>query len=286
MTQARSNTPTSMGNESPKQIDPLFNDAFVRVFGREESKPLTRNFVNAILREIGVDEVGDIDEIHAEYTDIGEIIGCKTSRFDVLIAADGKRKLVDLEAQRQPSDIGNRALLYGARIMSTYTDMGTSYADLPHVIVITLLDTKSEFEDGEIISTATLKWQVGGEFVEATDRLRFILVDLVKARKRYNRPEAIDRGDEMAAWLYALTNGYRRREELNRVMEAFPSLEEFAKQYDRAVSDPALIRAYQAAADYWREEESRERWLAEQERKAVERGLQQGIEQNGASNGA
>ena len=50
MTQARSNTPKTTGTESLQRIDPLSNAAFVRIFGREESKPLTRSFINVILR--------------------------------------------------------------------------------------------------------------------------------------------------------------------------------------------------------------------------------------------
>ena len=241
MTQARSNTPKTTGSESLQRIDPLSNAAFVRIFGREESKPLTRSFINVILREIDIDEIGDIDEMRVEHADLGEIIGCKTSRFNVLIIADNADNLAERGARRQPGNIANRALFYGARAINTYVNGGTAHSDIPDVIVITLVDTQSEFDEDKIVLTATTHWHHGGEVIEASDKLRLVVVDLAKARSRHDRPESIDPDNEMTAWLFALTNGYRSNEELNRAVEAFPRLEEFVKQYDQTVLDSALI---------------------------------------------
>ena len=243
----------------PKRIDPLFNDAFIRVFGREDSKNLTKSFINAIFREIGIEELDHIDAIHSEYTDAGEIVGCKSTRFDVLILTDNR--VINLESERHPGDIVNRALLYASRLMSTHTDKGVTYDSLPHVIVIALLDTKSLFTDpNQIVYKSSMCWNLDGSFTEASDRLYFIAVDMKHARKRYNISNETSL-DELAAWLYALTIGYKEPGRLDAIMEKFPSIEEFANKYDRAITDPELLRAYERAADAWREEESLERFI-------------------------
>ena len=279
MEQAKQTMPKIYPMAEGEAIDPLFNDAFVHVFGREESKVVTRGLVNSILREVGIEELGEINEIHSEHTDIGEAVGCKGSRFDVLVVADERRYIVDIEAERHSGDIANRALLYGCRIMSTYTQKGMGYDDLPHVIVMVLLDAQRKLEGDGIVTTASFKWQLGASSVEATDRLQIVLVDLAMARKRYNRAVEVPAGDEMAAWLYALTRGYKEKKGLVSIMEKFPSIEEFAARYNRAVSDPAIIAAYEAEADNWRERESRERWLEGERKKAQEEGHKEGLEQ-------
>lgn len=67
------------------------------------------------------------------------------------------------------------------------------------------------------------------------------------ARKRQNISNEISL-DELAVWLYALTTGYKEPERLDAIMEKFLSIEEFAKKYDRAITDPALLHTNKRAA--------------------------------------
>ena len=50
--------------------------------------------------------------------------------------------------------------------------------------------------------------------------------------------------DESLAWLYLLAAGYEHPEEVNLIMDNFPTMEEFAARYGIALGDPILKRAY------------------------------------------
>lgn len=133
----------SKKQENAMQIEPLFHSAFPRIFGREESKRMTRSLVNAVLGRIGLEPIGDIERIDAEHSVLGGSVGCKTPRMDVrVVAAD---RLVDLEAQNYPEDVGNRSMFYASELLVESTSEGADYKALPQVVVITLLDTAPLF---------------------------------------------------------------------------------------------------------------------------------------------
>ena len=50
------------------RMEPLFSELFVRIFGMEDSKNMTRSLVNAILVGAGLEPIGEIKEISAERT--------------------------------------------------------------------------------------------------------------------------------------------------------------------------------------------------------------------------
>lgn len=50
------NAESTKQGPTPK-IEPLFNDAFIRIFGKEESRKLTCGLINAIFRNVGLEEI-------------------------------------------------------------------------------------------------------------------------------------------------------------------------------------------------------------------------------------
>lgn len=187
MAKASESMRKSTTNGHAPRIEPLFNSAFARIFGREESKPLTRGLVNAVLKRIGVEPIGIIDWIDAEHTAVGGSVSCKTPRMDIRIIAPGR--VVDVEAQGYPEDLENRSLFYGAQLLCENMFEGTPYSELPQAIVITLLDAPSLFPEAEgFVHACQMRWRVdGGDDADATDRMLFAVVELEKVRKRYNR---------------------------------------------------------------------------------------------------
>ena len=271
-------------SEAKELIEPLFNDMFVRLFGSERSKDMTRGMVNSFLRRAGIEEIGEIERIDAEFTDIGGSIDCKSARYDVRITAADR--LVDLEAQRFADDIENRSMFYAARMLSSHSMKGKGYKDLPQAVVITLLDTRPYFsKTSEIVSTCRMQWNLDSGVVEGTDRVLFVLVDIAKAKARYTSVEdALESED--AAWIYLLASGFRNREEVDMLAEKFPTIEEFAQMYGIALDDPDIVRAYDLYDECWREERSRQDALMRIEHEAAEkaaaagreRGMREGLE--------
>lgn len=274
MTNARPNTT----NAQTSRIEPLFNSAFARIFGREESKPLTRGLVNAVLAHVGLDPIGEIERIDAEHTATEGSVGCKTPRMDVRIVAAGR--IFDIEAQGYPEDVDNRSLLYAAQLLCENFAQGASYKDIPHVAVITLLDAPPIFPDSpEFVHTCGMIWDEESLAARGTDRVMFIVVELEKVRRRYNRLDEEILSDELLAWAYLLTRGYNDDAEVSKIMNEVPSIEYFAELYGRAVDDPKVKRAFEDALSAEREYQSRQDYYARIEREAIERGEQIGIAQ-------
>ena len=96
-------------------------------------------------------------------------------------------------------------------------------------------------------------------------------------RARYNRgglEEVLS--DESLAWLYVLAAGYEDPEEVDRIMESFPTIEEFAERYGIAIGDPDLKRAYDKYYESILEYNSA---MYTAEKKGFERGYDDGVEQ-------
>ena len=278
MKQASVSIPKNVSTSSPK-IEPLFNPAFARIFGREESKPATRSLVNAVLQRVGLEPLDEIERIDAEHTATEGTVECKTPRMDVRIVAAGR--VLDLEAQCYPEDVVNRSFLYGAQLLCENTPRGTGYKDLPQVVVITLLDAPPLFPHViEYVHASRMHWDGGGDAeVGDSDRLLFVVVELSKVRKRYNRLTEEVLSDELLTWAYLLTKGYGDETEVERIMEEVPDISYFAELYGLAIDDPKVKRAFEDAVSAEREYQSRQDYFARLEREATERGLSKGIEQ-------
>lgn len=278
MVQIDKSAPKGLTPAQTVKIEPLFNSAFARIFGREESKPLTRGLVNAVLRRIGLEPIREIERIDAEHTATEGSVNCKSPRMDVRIVAAGR--FIDVEAQGYPEDVGNRSMLYAAQLLCEGMPRGAGYKDLPQAIVITLLDAPALFpESEEFVHTCGMVWDPEGQALRGPDRVLFVVVELEKVRRRYNHLDDEVLSDELLSWAYLLTNGYRDDAEVQKMMDEVPDIEYFAELYGRAVDDPKVKRAFEDAVSAEREYQSRQDYYARLEREAIERGIQQGIEQ-------
>ena len=145
-----------------KRMDPLSNTMFIHMFGRNESVVATRKLINAFFRRVGLDELDKIEQIHAEHTDVGDIVGCKEVRYDVFVFAEGR--VVDLESERVGADHANRSLMYAAKMLATYTNAGAKYGDLPQAVVLTLMNApKCNLPRSEsLVTVADIRWDVDG----------------------------------------------------------------------------------------------------------------------------
>ena len=264
------------GERAPDEpIEPLFNEAFIRIFGMEKSKRLTRSLVNTILESAGIEPIGEIDEITAEHGSPEGGVECKTPRFDVHIVSE--RRLVDLEAQRFPTEVGNRSVYYAANALVAGTGKIKSYSDLPQAIVITLLDDPAPFPDSEeFVHVCRWFWDVDGQHVAATDRQLLVLVELSKIHERYNELREDVLRDKLLSWAYLITNGFRSESEVRAIMESYPDIEEFAELYGLAVNDPKVVQAYWDAKTAVLEYNNRQEYFEKLEREARERGEKEG----------
>ena len=271
------NTRLVSENQQRKQIriDPLFNDVFVRVFGSKDSVRITRSLLNCLMREIGREEIDEVISIEAEHTEFGETIDCHSARFDVMLTTHGK--IFDLEAQSYETDLYLRNIYYASKIVANSLKTGQKIREMPQVVIVTLLDTEPLFPEDDIVvrTNRELGWNAAeGIDPRGSDRVVFVLVELKKFERKYNRLNEEVLSDELLSWLYLLTNGYADQTEVDAIMEKFPTLEEFAKLYGFAIDSPDVTKAYELYAESERERLSS---LDYMERKAEARGEARGI---------
>ena len=266
--------------ENSNRIDPLFNEAFIRIFGSQASRGVTRGLLNSIFKRVGIDLVDAIDEISAEHTSAEGSVNCKSARFDVrLLSAN---RAISLEAQCYPDDIENRSLFYASQLMVANTRRGLkSYKDIPQVVVVTLLSDDCLFpETDDIVQVCGMRWTPEDQLKDLTSsRMLFVVVELKKVRERYTELTEEVLGDELLSWAYLLVRGYRNKEDVSEIVSSHHSIEEFARLYGYAVGDPKVVKAYEAYQSAELEYQSRQDYLARKEREAVERGIEQGIGQ-------
>ena len=227
------------------RISPLFNDVFLRIFGRQDSKSVTRSLVNAVLNGAGLPCIGNIKELRADAASAGGI-ELRTARTDVLVISE-EGTVVDVEAQRQYANVDNKALFYASKLLCEHTPKGGDdrYGNLPQVVVITLLEGHEMFDGDQFVSVGRVRWDRGSEHhVNGSDRIILVAVELDKVRKRYTASDEEVATDESLAWLYLLAEGYRDDREMDEIMEKFQTMQEFADRYKLAMGDPELKRAY------------------------------------------
>ncbi len=251
--------------QGPLRISPLFNDAFLWIFGRQDSKEVTRSLVNAVLSRAGIPQIGEVAELRADTASPGGI-ELRTPRTDVVIVSE-EGMLINLEAQRERVNVNNKALFYASKLLCEHTPKGgaSNYSALPQVVVIMLVEGWNVFGGDSFLSVGRIRWrhdggggteavgneerdverQPDGEYEDGSDRALYVIVELDKVKKRYTAKQEEVLGDESLAWLYLLAGGYRDDHGMDAMMEQFDTIQEFAERYRLAMGDPELKRAYE-----------------------------------------
>ena len=257
--------------------DPLFNDVFVRVFGSEESKNMTCSLVNAILRAAGLPELEGIDAISAEESVIDGTVDSRGARFDVLITSADR--YIDLEAQRYTESIEDRCAFYAAKLICSKMVRGQRFKNIPPLVVITLLDAPALFPDEEEwVHVSQRFWKNGERLLPGKSKQVFVVVELEKIRRRYTSLSDGVLKDELLSWLYILTRGFRRIDDMEAIMGTFPTITEFAERYGIALSDPQLMMKYDLYEESERELANRQDYFDRLAREGMEAGYEKGHE--------
>ena len=227
---------------------PLYDWAFKRIFGSEDSKVASMSLVNAVFRSVGLPEVERIDEISSDVA-IPNVVGLKTPSVDVLLVSDGR--VIDLEAQTMRVDVENKMVYYAASLLARKVKRGEGpyYRDLPQVVVIALVQGWHVFDGPDPVSLGRICWNREGCVLPGRDRIVLIVCELDKAAARYNAGSVEAPDCDLMGWLYVLAEGYRDDGEVERIMERLMGIEEFHELYGLAMGDPAADRQYAAYVD-------------------------------------
>ena len=121
----------------------------------------------------------------------------------------------NIEIQLQPQQYENaRILYYWADTYTRQLKRSEIYGELKKTISIVILD--HEIEELKGIEEIGVKWQIRDEVTGKrvlTDRLEIIIIELPKARRRYEK----DQRDKIAQWMMFLDNPNKK--EVIHIME-------------------------------------------------------------------
>ena len=161
------NSTQKTGTPTNPHISPLFNDAFLKIFGSQDSKPVTQSLVNAVLDCAGLTALDGIAELRADATSAGGV-ELKSPRTDVLILSPSG-DVVDLEAQRRYANVNNKSLFYASKLLCEHMPKSKdeTYANMPQVIVITLLEGRKMFKGEHFLHVGQIMWKSGDNFKES-----------------------------------------------------------------------------------------------------------------------
>ena len=136
---------------APKYMDPKVDFAFKKVFGTEQNKPILIDLLKSLLKI-------DIRSLVINNSElIKDSLDEKSPRLDVL-ATLGTGEIVDIEIQvSKKRFMDNRALFYGAKLISGQKRIGENYSKLVPVWVVIIADFIWDKDSPNLIQKFVLK---------------------------------------------------------------------------------------------------------------------------------
>ena len=260
-----------------KYLDPFTDFGFKRIFGQEASKPLLRDFLNALLPvEAQIRELSFKNTEHS-----GMSFADRKAIFDIYCENEkGEKFIVELQKAKQ-NFFKDRTVFYSTFPIRQQAEAGEWNFELKAVYCVGILDFV--FKDGlggsgagEVLHEVKLKNQHGAVFY---DKLTYYYLEMPNFRK--SEAELVTRLDQ---WLYFL----QHLEELQNIPLLFRDAV-FEQAFETAaLAQMSLVeqdqyegslRVYRDALNTMRtaEAEAREKGLREGREEGREEGIRAGV---------
>ena len=218
-----------------KYLDPFTDFGFKRIFGQEASKPLLRDFLNALLPPTA--QIRELSFKNTEQPGLG--LTDRKAIFDIYCESEtGEKFIVELQKAKQ-NYFKDRTVFYSTFPIREQAEAGTWNFALKAVYCVGILDFV--FNDpavgaaGDVVHEVKLKNQHGAVFY---DKLTYYYLEMPNFHK--TEAELTTRLDQ---WLFFL----KHLEELQSIPQLFRD-EVFTQAFDTA----ALA---QMSADEWEQYE-------------------------------
>ncbi len=260
-----------------KLLSPTMDFVFQVLFGEVGSEEITKDFLEAILKE-------KITEINLSRNPIlrREKIEGKMGILDVIVEIN-KKETCNIEMQvGEREDIVQRLLYYWGKMYTKNINKGEQYKELKRTIVIMIagFELKELKEQGYYT-----RWKL----IETENRKQILTddieIDIIELPKIHNRN--IEKEDSLLEWLYFLENpdseGVKRIVEKNEgVKKAKEKLEEISNDEimqrladwkEAAERDEMSVRSMAMRRGL---EEGREKGLKEGRKEGIKEGIKEG----------
>lgn len=258
-----------MKQRTGRYIDPLTDWGFKRLFGSEPNKHILKAFLNDLFK--GEKCITDISYSPNEHG--GDHQGSKKAIFDLYCTGDQEERFI-VEMQRGKQDFfKERSAFYTSRLIQEQLSAGkeSDTFDLPEVYLIAVLEFRmNDHADGQYLHDICLMDKDTGAIFYKKLGYKFLdLPNFTKAEK--------DLETDLDRWFYLLKN-MSRMERMplyfdRRVFQMVFQIAEVSKltKEERMLYEKSL-----------KEKRDYQNVLAHAERKAMEKGIEQGKEK-GAS---
>jgi len=243
----------------------LVNDyVFLYVFGREETKDILKDLVNAVLVDAGCPPVLSL-ELKNPVT-LRDAFWAKESVLDICATGEDHRQF-DIEMQmNNHRGFISRTLYYWAQQYSRQLDKGTSYGILHPVVGINLRDFVL-FKDTQENHHRFMITDVHDPDTVLTEDMQIHYVELTKASPRDSR---------LKQWITLLENAGKEGWDMKTVFSENSMISEAYEHFERCTQDERMRHMALAREKFQRDVISR---LESAELDGLEKGMKEGLEQ-------
>jgi predicted transposase/invertase (TIGR01784 family) len=242
----------------------LVNDyIFLYVFGREETKDILTDLVNAVLVDAGCRPVLSLELKNP--VNLRDTYWAKETVLDICATGEDHRQFdIEMQMNNQRGFI-NRTLYYWSQQYSQQLEKGETYGILRPVVGINLLDFVM-FKDTQENHHRFMLTDVKNPDSVLTEDLQIHYVELTKASPR-------DTG--LRQWIALLENAGKEGWDVKTVFGDNKLISDAFEQFQRCTQDDGVRRLAQARDKFQRDMANR---LYSAEQDGLEKGMQEGIE--------
>lgn len=183
------------------RLSPLHSVVFSCIF-QDEKKSGTAmlEFLNAVLKRVGEEQITEIISMKSEYPVLGESADQKYGRLDVRVKAESGR-LFDIEVRIEKDYMNERGFFYGGRMGLDEFESGTPYDQMPEVRVINLVDFYVRDDHSNVVEPVVLSYANNPGEV-ATRKFMMYHIQLPAFRRAHRTLDSV-KGDAFMTWLRA-----------------------------------------------------------------------------------
>ena len=263
-------------------VDPKNDVAFKKLFGDDNHKSVTINFLNSMLSLSGDEAIKEIEFLKSEI--VPDNLFGKKIYLDVFCTnVIDKQFIIEMQSVSEFNFI-QRSQMYAARTLSTQLFKGQKYEELIPVIFLGIVDFTLFEDDKNIISTYEIKNRATGQ-VPYQSLLTWHYVELSKFTIKIDEIEKLKTLHDK--WFYFLKYADGLKvvpDELHELKEAFSVIEQlrWSKQdllnYSEVDEAIAQAKRQQEGAALRAKAEGLEEGLQKGLQKGLEEGLQKGVQ--------
>lgn len=242
----------------------LVNDyIFLYVFGREESKEILLDLVNAVLVDAGIKPIVSLTLKNP--VNLRDAYWAKETILDICATSEDQRQFdIEMQVDNQKGFL-NRSLYYWAQRYSQQIGKGSSYALLRPVVGINLLDFIL-FKNNPENHHRFLIRDVHNPDIVLTEDLQLHYIELSKPSRRNSR---------LCSWQTLLQKAGKEGWNMKTVFSEDKLINRAYEEFERCIQDESL-REIAFAREKFRLDMSSRLYDAEQE--GLEKGMSEGLE--------